>query len=336
MGLLKSVLPEPSVADYAGMVVAAHAAQLRKGITSASEAGAYPELLEAYRELDRAGALQVRSHVMAMRLADEDVRPLPLPEKYASERLLIDSVKLFADGGLSGATAALEGTYRHRPTHGLLRAEEEELFELALEAQEAGLRVCTHAIGDAAIERALRVYERLHERGGSGHRFEHFGLPSAGQIERTGTIGAIVAPQTVFIHSLGPNFRRYLTDAYLERTYPVRSMLAAGLVVALGSDAPVVPDDHPLVGIEAAVTRRDLEGELIAPREAITAAQAVEAYTLGGARACGRDDRVGSLSPGKWADMVLLNRSPLDVPAEEISGLGVVATFVEGEAVFRA
>jgi predicted amidohydrolase YtcJ len=336
MGLLKAVIPEPTVTEYGEMVLAAGNEQLSKGITSASEAGATPALLEAYRALGREGKLPHRFHVMAMRLSEESARPLPLPERHLSDSLRIDAVKLFADGGLSGATAALKGTYRHQPVRGLARLAEEEIFSLGIDAQRAGFRVCTHAIGDAAIDAVLSAYERLHERGGRGNRLEHFGLPDRAQIERARRIGAVAAPQTVFLHALGPNFRRYLTDEYLARTYPIRSMLRGGLTVALGSDAPVVPDDRPLLGIQAAVTRRDQEGESIAPEESITAVEALSAYTLGGAIASGDDANRGSLSPGKWADFVVLDRNPCDVDAEEISTVAVVRTFVSGRLVFAA
>ncbi|HXV61793.1 MAG TPA: amidohydrolase [Vicinamibacteria bacterium] len=333
MGFVKAVLPEPTPAEYAEMIRAAQAGQLSKGITSATEAGAYPDLVSAYRELERAGELRLRANVMAMRLADEEVKPLPLPERFVSDFLRVDSVKLFADGGLSGATAALRGTYRHEPTHGLLRARTDELLALALEAQEAGLRVCCHAIGDAAIDTVLDAYERL---GRPGHRVEHFGLPDDSQIARARRLGVAVAPQSVFIHDLGPNFRRYLGEEYLNRLYPIRSMLRAGLVVALGSDAPVVPDDNPLLGIRAAVTRRDVEGTIIAPQESITAKEGIDAYTMGSAKASGDASDRGSLEPGKWADLVLLDRDPLETPPEELADLRVLATFVGGEERYRA
>lgn len=340
MGLLKAVIPEPTPAEYARMVLAANEAQLAKGITGASEAGATPNLLEAYRSLEREGRLRRFVQVMAMRLSDEDGSKLPLPEPERSNWLRIDSVKLFADGGLSGATAALRSSYRYDAGRGLERLSEDEIFSLAADAQSAGLRVCTHAIGDLAIDNALSAYERLQKLGRApfrrGHRLEHFGLPDARQIARAAKIGAMVAPQTIFLHALGANFRRYLTESYLSRTYPIRSMLRAGLIVALGSDAPVVPDDNPLLGIQAAVTRRDREGEPIAAEEAITAEQAVYAYTMGGAVASGEEDCRGSLTRGKWADFVQLDKSPLASQPEEIASIKPLRTFVRGKVVASA
>jgi predicted amidohydrolase YtcJ len=181
----------------------------------------------------------------------------------------------------------------------------------------------------------LSAYQRLHERRGrGGHRLEHFGLPDGAQIERARRVGAIAAPQSVFLYALGMNFRRYLDDDYLARTYPLRSMLRGGLIVALGSDAPVVPEDHPLLGIQAAVTRKDREGVVIAPSEAITVEEALYAYTMGGAIATGDEANRGSLTAGKWADLAVLNRNPCELPAEEISTVAVSRTFVAGRAVF--
>ena len=89
----------------------------------------------------------------------------------------------------------------------------------------------------------------------------------------------IAVPQTIFIHSLGRNFRDYLPDAFLPRCYPIRAMLDAGIPVALSSDAPVVENDNPLMGMQAAVTRRDREGHRIAPEQAITVREALDGYT---------------------------------------------------------
>jgi predicted amidohydrolase YtcJ len=336
MGVLRAVMPEPTPSEYKDMVRAGIDAQLTKGITSASEAGANPNLVAAYRALDHEGGLKHRMHVMAMRLSEHDGKPLPLPERWVSSFLRLDSVKLFADGGLSGATAALKSPYRHEASRGLLRLSEEEVYSHSLDAQSAGFRVCTHAIGDAAIDVVLGAYERLQKLGGRGHRLEHFGLPDRRQIERAYRVGAIAAPQTVFLHSLGGNFRRYLSDAYLERCYPIRSMLQGGIIVALGSDAPVVPDDRPLLGVEAAVSRRTSDGDAIALSEAIRVEEALFGYTMGGALAGGDADNRGSLTAGKWADLVLLDKNPCRVAPEEIAAVQVLATYVSGRRVYPA
>jgi predicted amidohydrolase YtcJ len=110
-------------------------------------------------------------------------------------------------------------------------------------------------------------------------------------------------------------------------------MLDAGLTVALSSDAPVVESDDPLLGMSAAITRRTAEGETIAPGQAITAEEALWAYTMGGAIASGDEANRGSLAIGKWADFAVLSANPLTVPPEELPGVRVEQTWLGGTLV---
>jgi predicted amidohydrolase YtcJ len=336
MGLIGRVMPLPSEADYEAMIVAALRHQLSLGITSSTDAGVSPQLLHVYRAVDANGRLPARVNVMPLRRVDGVAGPVPLPQMFVSDRLRVDTVKFLADGGLSGATAALSVPYRHADSTGVLRFAEGELYELCAESHRTGWRIATHAIGDVAIDQVLGIYEGLgpHPRG-LAHRIEHFGLPDAGQIARAATLQLIAAPQTIFIHSLGGNFRRYLPDAFLPRTYPIRAMLDAGVRVALSSDAPVVEDDNPLVGMMAAVTRRDREGEVIAPAQAISAAEALYGYTMGGAIASGDEGNRGSIEVGKWADLAVLSGDPLAVSPEDLPGIAVEITFVAGGVAYE-
>jgi predicted amidohydrolase YtcJ len=295
-----------------------------------------PDLLNVYHELDQENALPLRYNVMAIRRPDGGTATLPLPETHLSDSLRVNSIKFFADGGLSGATSALSMNYRGLDTRGVIRFERDELFELARDAHLAGLRIGTHAIGDAALEMVISVYEDLYKLGpGQRHRIEHFGLPDADQRRRVAQAGIIAVPQTVFIYSLGPNFRRYLPDELLPRCYPVRAMLDSGITVALSSDAPVVKDDNPLLGMQAAILRRDFEGETIAPEQAITAEEALYAFTMGGAIASGDSENRGSITPGKWADFTILNANPLTTDPEALTEIHVDQTLLAGKVVFE-
>jgi hypothetical protein len=134
---------------------------------------------------------------------------------------------------------------------------------------------------------------------------------------------------------LGTNFRRYLPDHFLPRCYPVRAMLDAGLTVALSSDAPVVPDDNPLLGMKGALDRKDGNGEPLAPEQAITAGESLYAYTMGGAIASGDADNRGSLTPGKWADLAILSGDPLCTPPDALLDIRVDETYVGGGLAYR-
>jgi predicted amidohydrolase YtcJ len=336
MGLVGQVIPQPRRDEYEAMIAAGLRHQLSLGITSSSDCGVRPELLAVYRELDAAGRLPARVNVMPLRRVDGVPQPIPLPQQAVSDMLRVDTIKFLADGGLSGATAALSSSYRHAPTRGVLRFDRNELLELCRESHDAGWRIATHAIGDVAIEQVLAVYEMLgpHPRGLS-HRIEHFGLPDARQLQRAARLNVAAVPQTVFIHGLGRNFRQYLPDAFLPRCYPVRSMIDAGLTVALSSDAPVVEDDNPLLGIAAAFTRRDSEGERIAPDQAVSVGEALYAYTMGGAHASGDANNRGSIDKGKWADLAVLSANPLATEPEALTGISVDMTLVAGRIVYE-
>lgn len=334
LGLVQRAIPPPTAAEYAAMIEAASRHQLALGITSTTDAGVPPGLLAAYRDLDREGRLLQRVNVMAARLGDADAVH-PLPERHVSERLRVDTVKLWADGGLSGATAALRLPYRHQESHGILRLDAEALAGHVRAIHEAGLRAAVHAIGDAALDATLAALEAAGPRRGHPDRIEHFGLPDTGHLERAARLGVAVVPQTIFLLELGANFRRYLPDSLHPRVYPLRAMLEAGLPMALSSDAPVVESDDPLQGIACAVLRRDREGGTLAPEQALTVAEALRAYTVGGAVACGDSER-GALKPGQRADLAVLSQNPLDLHPEALHEVRVLETWRDGERVFEA
>jgi len=341
MGLITRVMTEPDDTLMRRAIEAAFAHQLALGITSATDPLLAPSHLRAYHQIEAAGRMAVRVNGLPIRRPDGGTETLPLPERYLSDTFRIDCVKFFADGGLSGATAAISQPYKVTGTRGVLRFDDEELYVLMREAHDAGFRIATHAIGDVAIEQVIGVYERITRENPTPngmrlrHRIEHLGLPTAEHLARCRALDVIVAPQTVFLPALGNTYRRYLPDDYFLRCYPVRAMLDAGLTVALSSDAPVVPDDNPLLGMKAAQDRLDNDGAPIAPEQAITAYEALYAYTMGGAIASGDSDNRGTLEVGKWADMVVLSGDPLATPAEDLLSLRVEATYRGGVCVYE-
>ncbi len=336
MGLITRVMPPPTAADFAKMIRAALHHQLSLGITSSADCGVTPELLEVYLDLDRHGQLPARVLVMPLRRVDGRKDPVPLPAKHVSDRLRVDTVKFLADGGLSGATAALSVRYRHSDTKGTLRFHPEDLRALCRESHDQGWRIATHAIGDVAIDQVLDIYEGLGPHpAGLAHRIEHFGLPDAVQLKRAAAIGVISVPQTIFIRELGRNFLEFVPDQFLPRTYPIRAMLDVGLTVALSSDAPVVEDDNPIAGMSAAITRLSKEGAAIAPEQSITAQEALYGYTMAGAIASGESANRGSLRPGKWADVAVLSSDPLTSDPVALMDIQVEMTFVAGSKVYQ-
>lgn len=337
-GLITRAMPPEDAGVMADAIKACLRHQLALGITSATDPLLTPFHLAIYRQLEAEGALLVRVNGLPIRRADGGSETIPLPERYVSDTLRIDCVKFFADGGLSGATAAISQPYKVTGEHGVMRFHDDELTELMWEAHRAGFRIATHAIGDVAIEQVIRAYEAIHARTPSNirHRIEHLGLPSADHLVRCRALDVIAVPQTIFLYALGTTYRRYLPDVFYPRCYPVRAMLDAGLTVALSSDAPVVPDDNPLWGMKAALDRKDGNGDPITPEQAITAREALYAYTMGGAIASGDETNRGSLTPGKWADMVVLSGDPLATESDALPALHVQQTYVGGVLRYEA
>jgi predicted amidohydrolase YtcJ len=334
MTLVAHLIPAPGPDQVAAAICAAQQHQLSLGITSATDPDVSPDQIRVYRAMDERGALRVRMNLLAGRRSG-DVR-FPLPEVYLSDMLRVNSVKFFADGGMTSATAAISIPYRETGTTGVLIWEDEDLADAMWEAHSAGLRIGTHANGDVAIEQVLKIYELLDQRrSGMRHRIEHLALPTPEQLARLCAIGAMAATQTVFLPAMGATFRRYMPEHFYPRAYGVRSMLDAGLTVALSTDAPVVADDNPLLGLKSAIDRRDHAGAPLGPHQAISPTEALWAYTQAGAVLSGDEQNRGSITPGKWADLVVLSGDPLATPPDDLLSLVVEQTYVAGELAYE-
>jgi predicted amidohydrolase YtcJ len=324
-GLVQRAIPAPTPADYEEWILAGARYLGSLGITSATDAAVDPPLYAAYRRLDDEGRLPLRVNLLHLLKPDLGGEPYPLPSPVRGPRLRCDTVKLFADGGLSGSTAAVSLPYRGQPEdRGLLRFETGELHALARTARRAGYRLAVHAIGDRALDQVLEVYGRLahEEPDGPPHRIEHFGIALPRHLEAARALRVQVVTQPAFVRELAGNFRRSLPGPLLDRCYPFRAMIEAGLTVAFSSDGPVVHDVSPLAGMAAAAL------DTLDPVQRVEVADALAAYTTAGAIVQGDEDNRGRLRPGFWADAVVLDRDPLGVPPAELSRLQVQTRFV--------
>ncbi|MCS6991943.1 MAG: amidohydrolase [Chitinophagales bacterium] len=327
MGLILNRLPQPNPEEYCEMIEAAQRRLLENGITAATDPAVMPDVLQVYRHMCQQGLLQVRLQAIPVRLPEGALQPLPLPDLFEHPYLQINTVKFFADGAISGRTAAMYQPYPGTNHRGCLRLQAEQLFHYANEAQQAGFRIATHAIGDAAMDLVCHTYEQLWQQYRRPYnRIEHVGLPSTDNLHFMHEAHVCAVMQPIFIYELGRNFRLYLDDERRNRLYPLRSVRDAGVRLALSTDAPVVSSLNPFDNLRAAVFRRDAEGYYIGPDQGLTPAEALEAYTMGSAWANQTASFNGSLSAGKWADFVVLNDNPLLLK----DSLMVVATFVGG------
>ncbi|HBY95082.1 MAG TPA: amidohydrolase [Chloroflexi bacterium] len=340
--LVKAVLPAYTLAETRAALAAAGRQMAAEGITSAQDAWAgwiAPQEFRAYQEASLEGLLPQRVWLMVdvERLAVKDGRfdfAFGLHTGFGTERLRLGAIKLFLDGSLIGRTAALSAPYTNAPeTCGFLVKSEETIRAQVRMAHAGGWQVAMHAIGDRAIEAGLDAIEAA--MGVAGARFrprlEHCGILRPDLIARIRRAGAVVVTQPRFITELGDGFRAALGEKRLQLTYPLATL--RGLPVAFSSDRPVV-NGAPLLGIQAAVIQQTASGTAYVPEEAVTADEALHWYTLGSAYSAFAENEIGSLLPGKRADLVVLSHDPLQIPPAALSEIEVLQTVVGGKTVF--
>ena len=336
LGLITKHIPPYSKEELKTMVRAAREELYRVGITAATDPAVDPVLLEAYREMEAAGELGFRLQAIPILLPDGGSQPFPLPDRYHSDFLTVDTVKFFSDGGLSGQTAALKRTYKHSKEQGVLRLRAKSWLAMCRDVQEKGWGIATHAIGDAAIELVIGVYRSLSGSFPTARRrIEHLGLPEEQHLRDMAELQIGTSMQTIFLHELGKNFINYLDEDYLRRCYPVRSVLQHGILTALSSDAPVVKEINPFQGMQTAITRQTRDGQAIAPEEAISIQQALKAYTVSAAELSGLP-RSGTLQPGNYADFIIPDRDPLTITAGALKDIRIEQTYIGGRCVWSS
>lgn len=335
LGLIMNNIPQFTFEEYKNMILEAHNYLLSLGITSATDPAANEELLAAYIKLDEEGLLKVRMNVFPLRIPDGSDEIQVLPEKYESDFLQIKTVKFFSDGGLSSATAALNVPYKNTDGYkGVLRLDYDKFFQTAKEAVDSGFSVATHAIGHKAIDLTLKVYRELFKINNTlKHRIEHVGFLSDENIKDFKQMNMTAAMQPIFIYELANNFKNTLNDDLLEVVYPCKTVLDNGINLALSTDGPVVKEINPWVNMETAVTRKAMDGFVIGENQKITLRQALKAYTVGSAIADNLENIKGSLSKGKYADFIILDKNPFDL--KDVSSVQTTETWVNGKLSYK-
>ena len=313
---------------------------LRFGVTSFQDAGASFADIDLLRRLEDERALKVRLYVM-VRSDDNAV----LAEQLASYRmtaqgndfLTVRAIKRQIDGALGAHGAWLLAPYSDLPnSSGLVLEPLEEIEAAARIALQHGFQVNTHAIGDRANREVLDLYERVwSEAGVAGDdlrwRIEHAQHIDPEDIPRFGRLGVIAAVQGIHAASDGPWIPARLGPERAERTsYRWRDLFDADTILNNGTDAPVEPID-PIASFHASVSRRMNNGRPFFPSQAMTRMEAIRSYTLDNAHSAFEDHVKGSLTPGKYADIVVLSEDILTAPESDIPNAKVDYTIVGGE-----
>src|SRR5437899_12115654 len=341
--LIQRAEPRPSADRFDQAVAEAIDECLAAGLTGIHEMGAELSAIASYRRLVERGQFPFRNYV-AVAARSESTWSLYRehgPETIGDGRVVVGALKLMADGALGSRGAALHDAYCDDPGNtGLVLIPPDEIARLTLEAAELGFQVCVHAIGDRANTLTLDALEAALARGPwPDHRFrvEHAQILTERDIPRFRRLGALPSMQATHCtpdlawaaERLGPD--------RLRGAYAWRSLLETGVIIAGGSDFPV-ESPSPFHGLYAAVTRRPRSGEDRGwqPAQRMTRVEAVRSFTSWNAYASRQESALGSLEPGKHADLVVLSEDVFTCSEDRIKDITPVLTLVGGDVVFRS
>ncbi|MDZ7644327.1 MAG: amidohydrolase [Woeseiaceae bacterium] len=317
---------------------------LRHGVTSFHDAGASFERIDFFRKLEEEGELPIRLYVMVRRESNERMdEMLPFYKMVAegNDFLTVRSIKRQVDGALGAHGAWLLEPYVDMPdSTGLVLEPLEDIEGTARVAVRHGFQVNTHAIGDRANREILDLYERTWDElevDGSELRWriEHAQHIDPADVPRFGELGVIAAIQGVHCTSDGPWIPSRLGEERTEATsYPWRDLIDTGAIVGNGTDVPVEPIDA-IASYYSSVSRMMRTGEKFYPEQSMTREEALVSYTRNNAIAAFEEDVKGTLTPGKYADFVVLSQDLLTVPEADIPATEVLMTFVGGELKYE-
>jgi predicted amidohydrolase YtcJ len=298
---------------------------LSRGVVSIHDKDGWLGALRVFQRLQAEGALGIRVWQSLPWEHVERLEQIGLASGLGDDFLRVGYIKAFLDGTLGSRTALLlDGS-------GVEIVGYEEFVDIVRGSARAGFAVAVHAIGDLANRRALDAFEETQDEWrprGLRPRVEHAQLLAAEDVGRFAELG--VAASVQFSHA--PSDRDLADAFWADRTdgaYAFRSLVDSGAVVANGSDAPVEELD-PLLGIRTGVTRTLDARDAWHPEQRVTVEQALHATCVAPAWLTGDERRRGKLLPGFLADLVVLDRDPLETPPEELGQLEVVATMVGG------
>jgi predicted amidohydrolase YtcJ len=341
MGLVERVMPAPTHEELVDAARKAFGEARRLGLTTVHDMLAGEAHLRAYEAVRAEGGMTARVYgrwpVSQWKWLAERVRA----RGVGDDLLTLRSLKGFADGSIGSSTALLFQPYADDPANvGLPSDQWREIPAWALQADAAGLQLSIHAIGDRAIYEVLDLFERLERANGMRDRrprVEHDQHTHARDFARHAPLGAVASVQPYHAIDDGRFVEGRIGRRRSMGSYAFRSFLDAGAHMAFGSDWPVAPLD-PILGIDAAVNRQTLDGKTPQgwfPEQKISVAEAIRAYTLENAWAAFMEDRTGSITPGKYADLVLLDQDLLRIPPDRIKATRVDLTVLGGRVVYE-
>ncbi len=342
-GLIERVIPAPTREDTRKALATAIKEAQRYGLVGVHDPGESRSTIDLMEEMGKAGELPFRLYVM---IGDDSAALAhymaigPRSGLY-DNHLWVRSIKLYADGALGSRGAALLEPYSDDPKNtGLLVSTPAHIEAVAERALQSGFQVATHAIGDRGNRLVLDAYEQaLKAHPTADHRFrvEHAQIINHDDIPRFAQLGVIPSMQAVHQTSDMYWAGSRLGSGRLLGAYAWRSLLNTGVIIPNGSDVPV-ESVNPLFSFHSAVSRQDADNWPTGgwmPEQRMTRGEALKSMTIWPAYAAFQEQIMGSITAGKLADFVILDRDIMTVPEQDILGTSVLATYIGGTAVYE-
>ncbi len=363
MSLITRAVPASAAGGTEELILKAQEMCLAAGLTGVHDAGISPAQIEVYQRLAGSGRLKLRVYAMvsghaAMKWFEEN-------QPIIGERFTCRAAKLVIDGAMGSRGAWMLEPYADRPTTndgkpytGLAVSQPDFIEAVSRHGLEKGYQVCTHAIGDRGNRETLDAFERAgiraweqwltHLEGddplskdfrhGFRFRIEHAQLLSADDIPRFAALGVIPSMQPTHCTSDMRWVDARVGPERAKGAYAWASLLKTGVRIAGGSDFPV-ESHNPFLGLYAAVTRQNVQGEPTGgwmPHERMTREEALRSFTIDAAYAAFEEEVKGSLAPGKYADFIVIDRDVMTCDPRDILGTKVLRTVIAGETVYEA
>ncbi len=341
--LITSALPSKHADDYARAVAVASQHYNAAGITAVGEPGLYPEEVHGFHQAHLDHRLTVRTDMMLAGWGfgsaeieeqfPERFRSMGVMTGFGDQMLRIGGVKFMPDGGIGDRTAKVYKPYEGEPDNrGQWIVEPQELGYLIRFVHDLGFAIDTHTCGDEAQQVTVEAYaaaQTANPKPWLRHRVHHAYLPTERTLELMAAhrIPAVVSDP--FLRGLGESYIISLGLERASRMMPMRTYLDRGIPLAGSSDSPVAVFD-PWIGFHSAITRETVRGTVMGVGERITPKETLRSYTIGGAYALGREREIGSIEPGKLADLLILDEDPLAVEPDRFLDWKPRATMVGG------
>jgi predicted amidohydrolase YtcJ len=307
----------------------------RAGLTSVHDAGTQADSIRAYEDARAAGELRHRAYMM-MRGPYERLRDAGVYTGFGDEWIRVGGVKRSADGSASERTMRMSTPYVGTTDYGILTMTQKEIDDLVEDAHRNNWQIGIHANGDVTIDMVLKAYERVLTQWphpDRRHRIEHCTLVNPDLLRRIKATGTIPAPFWTYVYYHGEKWAEY-GEEKARSMFAHRSFLDAGIPVVGASDYGPGPFE-PMMAIQSMVTRTDYRGRQWGGNQKVTVAEALRIATANGARASYEENLKGTITAGKLADFVILEKDPHEAAPDTIKDIRVARTVAGGRTTFE-